>query len=194
MSRKGSTSTSGETPSQRRKDSRELIRSYVTCSRKRQREIKEEWNTAGRASRKSQTEELYYSENGRDQSGRWKSKKRRSNDDDDLSQPWLYEETDPFTARIRNFEVPKRPRMPVNVKTYDGTGDPEDHLKIFQAATKIERWAIPTWCHMFNSTLIGSARVWFDKLPPDSINNYEVLWNVFLGNYSQQKKYIKYLV
>ncbi|GKA71243.1 reverse transcriptase domain-containing protein [Tanacetum coccineum] len=48
--------------------------------------------------------------------------------------------------------------MPSNVKTYDGTGDPEDHLKYFQAAAKIERWAMPTWCHMFNSTLIGSAR------------------------------------
>ncbi|GJR59133.1 hypothetical protein Tco_1501295 [Tanacetum coccineum] len=30
--------------------------------------------------------------------------------------------------------------------------DPEDHLKIFQAAAKTERWAMPTWCHMFNST------------------------------------------
>ncbi|GKB49534.1 reverse transcriptase domain-containing protein [Tanacetum coccineum] len=81
--------------------------------------------------------------------------------------------------------------MPVNVKTYDGTGDPDDHLKIFQAAAKIEQWAMPTWCHMFNSTLIGSARVWFDKLPPESIDNYEVLRKTFLGNYSQQKKYIK---
>ncbi|GKA81860.1 reverse transcriptase domain-containing protein [Tanacetum coccineum] len=44
---------------------------------------------------------------------------------------------------------------------------------------------------MFNSTLIGSARVWFDKLPPESINNYEMLRKTFLGNYSKQKKYIK---
>ncbi|GJZ75119.1 reverse transcriptase domain-containing protein [Tanacetum coccineum] len=81
--------------------------------------------------------------------------------------------------------------MPANVKMYDGTGDPDDHLKIFQAAAKIERWAMPTWCHMFNSTLIGSARVWFDKLPPESIDNYEMLRKAFLGNYLQQKKYIK---
>ncbi|GJY88056.1 reverse transcriptase domain-containing protein [Tanacetum coccineum] len=44
---------------------------------------------------------------------------------------------------------------------------------------------------MFNSTLIGSARVWFDKLPPESIDNYEMFQKTFLGNYSQQKKYIK---
>ncbi|GJY61212.1 reverse transcriptase domain-containing protein [Tanacetum coccineum] len=48
---------------------------------------------------------------------------------------------------------------------------------------------MPTWCHMFNFTLIGSTRVWFDKLPPESIDNY--MRKAFLGNYSQQKKYIK---
>nr|GEW98535.1 reverse transcriptase domain-containing protein [Tanacetum cinerariifolium] len=112
------------------------------------------------------------------------------NDEDDLSQPWLCEENDPFTTRIQNFEVPKRTRMPVNVKTYDGTGDPDDQLKIFQAAAKIERWAMPTWCHMFNSILIGSAWVWFYKLSPESIDNYEMLQKAFLRNYSQQKKYI----
>ncbi|GJV91694.1 hypothetical protein Tco_1539507 [Tanacetum coccineum] len=51
--------------------------------------------------------------------------------------------------------------MPNNVKTYDGTGDPEDHVKNFQAAAQVERWAMPTWCHMFNSTLIGAARYRF---------------------------------
>ncbi|GJW83887.1 hypothetical protein Tco_0157032 [Tanacetum coccineum] len=48
--------------------------------------------------------------------------------------------------------------MPNNVKTYDGSKDPKDHLKSFQAAAKVECWAMPTWCHMFNSTLTGSAR------------------------------------
>ncbi|GJY93294.1 reverse transcriptase domain-containing protein [Tanacetum coccineum] len=37
-------------------------------------------------------------------------------------------------------------------------GDPEDHVKNFQAAAQVERWAMPTWCHIFNSTLIGAAR------------------------------------
>nr|GEW74185.1 reverse transcriptase domain-containing protein [Tanacetum cinerariifolium] len=36
--------------------------------------------------------------------------------------------------------------------------DPEDHVKVFQAATRVERWAMPTWCHMFISTLTGAAR------------------------------------
>ncbi|GJZ45269.1 reverse transcriptase domain-containing protein [Tanacetum coccineum] len=81
--------------------------------------------------------------------------------------------------------------MPNNVKTYDGTDDPEDHLKIFQAATQVERWAMPTWYHRFNSTLIGAARVWFYELPPESIDGYKDLKAAFLAYFMQQKKYVK---
>ncbi|GJQ91347.1 hypothetical protein Tco_0002486 [Tanacetum coccineum] len=69
----------------------------------------------------------------------------------------------------------KRPRMPSNVKTYDGSEYSEDHLKIFQAAAKVECWAMPTWCHMFNSTLTGSASLWFDDLSPESVDSYDDL-------------------
>ncbi|GJW69371.1 reverse transcriptase domain-containing protein [Tanacetum coccineum] len=129
-----------------------------------------------------------------DEREHWKSKskkQRSSMEDKDLSRPWVCEETDPFTPRIRYFDLPKRIRMPSHVKTYDGSEDPEDHLKIFQAAAKVERWAMPTWCHMFNSTLTGNARVWFDDLPPESIDSYDDLKETFLANYLQQKKCIK---
>ncbi|GKC16686.1 reverse transcriptase domain-containing protein [Tanacetum coccineum] len=125
--------------------------------------------------------------------GHWKSKSQKqkpSIEDDDLSKPWVCAETDPFTSRIRHFNFPKT-RMPSHIKTYDGSGDPEDHLKIFQAAAKTERWAMPTWCHMFNSTLTGNARVWFDDLPPESIDSYDDLREAFLKNYLQQKKCIR---
>ncbi|GJR54005.1 reverse transcriptase domain-containing protein [Tanacetum coccineum] len=55
----------------------------------------------------------------------------------------------------------------------------------------VERWAMPTWCHMFNSTLIGAARVWFDELPPESIDGYKGLKAAFLAYFMQQKKYVK---
>ncbi|GJU60937.1 hypothetical protein Tco_1238703 [Tanacetum coccineum] len=116
--------------------------------------------------------------------GHWKSKSKRhrSTDEDDLAVPWICKEVDPFTPRIRNFKSLRKTRMPNNVKTYDRTGDPKDHVKNFQAAAQVERWAMPTWCHMFNSTLIGAARVWFDELPPESIDGYK------------EKKYVKYPV
>nr|GFB36220.1 reverse transcriptase domain-containing protein [Tanacetum cinerariifolium] len=95
----------------------------------------------------------------------------------------MCEEEDPFTPRICNFESSRRIRMPNNVKMYDGTGDPEDHVKVFQAAAQVERWVMPTWCHMFNSTLIGAA--------PESIDGYKDLKAAFLAYFMQQKKYVK---
>nr|GEV92074.1 reverse transcriptase domain-containing protein [Tanacetum cinerariifolium] len=124
--------------------------------------------------------------------GHWKSKPKRqkSSVEDDLSQPWVCEETNPFTPRIHFFYFPKS-RMPSHIKTYDGSEDPKDHLKIFQAAAKTERWAMPMWCHVFNSTLTGNARVWFDDLSKESIDSYDDLKEAFLENYLQQKKCIK---
>ncbi|GJW26854.1 hypothetical protein Tco_0040665, partial [Tanacetum coccineum] len=116
-----------------------------------------------------QPQTTHLSENKHDKGEHWKSKKQRSTSEEDLSQPWLCEETDPFTARIHNFEVPKRTRMPTNVKTHDGTGDPENHLKIFQTAAKS-----------------GDG-----PCPRGAIYSYEILQKAFLGNFSQQKKYIK---
>nr|GEX77016.1 reverse transcriptase domain-containing protein [Tanacetum cinerariifolium] len=97
-------------------------------------------------------------------------------------------------TRIGNASVAPENRMAILFPTpitYDGTGDPEDHVKVFQAAVQVERWAMPTWCHIFNSTLIGAARVWFDELPPESIDGYNDLRAAFLAYFMQQKKYVK---
>ncbi|GKC66557.1 reverse transcriptase domain-containing protein [Tanacetum coccineum] len=46
---------------------------------------------------------------------------------------------------------------------------------------------MPTWYHMFNSTLIGAARVWFDELPPES-NRYNTdLKAAFLRTYATEE-------
>ncbi|GJV48074.1 reverse transcriptase domain-containing protein [Tanacetum coccineum] len=85
------------------------------------------------------TEKEPLSESGDSEGGHWKSKLRKqrsSIEEEDLSQPWTCEEADPFTPRIRYFELLKKSRMPNNVKTYDGCDYPEDHLKIFQEAAK----------------------------------------------------------
>ncbi|GJV66317.1 hypothetical protein Tco_1477145 [Tanacetum coccineum] len=72
-----------------------------------------------------------YSESEDSEGGHWKSKSRRQKsktpyEDDSLS-AWTCEERNPFTPRIRHFSL-SRTRMPSHVKTYDGSGDPEDHL------------------------------------------------------------------
>nr|GEY35125.1 reverse transcriptase domain-containing protein [Tanacetum cinerariifolium] len=77
---------------------------------------------------------------GKERTVEVKVKKQRSIiEDDDLSQPWVCEEIDPFTSRIRYFDLLEKTRMPSHVKTYDESEDPKHHLKIFQAAAKVER-------------------------------------------------------
>ncbi|GJV40995.1 RNA-directed DNA polymerase, eukaryota, reverse transcriptase zinc-binding domain protein [Tanacetum coccineum] len=152
-------------------------------SRSRATESASERRYTKRASSR-RTEELSKSEGIT--RGHWKSKlkRKKSSIEDDLSQPYVCEETDPFTPRIRYFDFLKT-QMPSHIKTYDESEDPEDHLKIFQSAAKTERWAMPTWCHMFNSTLTGNDRVWFDDLPKETIDSYDNLKKAFLENYLQ---------
>ncbi|GJS68126.1 reverse transcriptase domain-containing protein [Tanacetum coccineum] len=87
--------------------------------------------------------------------------------------------------RKRHYEGTCSRRTEVLSKSEDigrGTGS---------QAAKVERWAMPTWCHMFNSMLTGSAKVWFDDLPPESVDSYDDLKKAFLANFLQQKKCIK---
>nr|GEZ94354.1 reverse transcriptase domain-containing protein [Tanacetum cinerariifolium] len=132
------------------------------------------------------------SDNEDEETGHWKSRNEyRNQEDEDMSRPWRPQKVDAFTRRISDFSEDKRRRMPANVKTYDGTGDPDDHLKIFESAATIENWPQPVWCHMFNSTLVGNARNWFSKLPHRSNNGFEELQRAFRLNFTQRKKCAK---
>nr|GEV93773.1 reverse transcriptase domain-containing protein [Tanacetum cinerariifolium] len=120
------------------------------------------------------TEVLSESEDS--EGGHWKSRSKRnksSREEDDLSQPWVCKEIDPFTSRIRYFDFPNT-RMPSHIMTYDRSEDPEDHLKIFQAATKTERWAMPTWCHMANKE---RERFWNQPRPEKKQDRFTLLTN-----------------
>ncbi|GJX68448.1 reverse transcriptase domain-containing protein [Tanacetum coccineum] len=145
-----------------------------------------------RTFRESESPPSCRSESSTSDMDHWKSRDKRCKTlEEDLAVPWSCEDVDSFTPQIRNFRSSRKTRMPNNVKTYDGTRDPEDHLKVFQASAQLEHWEMPTWCHMFNSTLIGAARVWFDELPPESIDSYKDLKATFLAYFMQQKKHVK---
>jgi hypothetical protein len=102
--------------------------------------------------RKNNTSSSDSSDNEDKETGHWKSiGKRREEKDEDLSLPWRRQKVDAFTRRISDNSDRKKRRMPTNVKTYDGTGDPDDHLKIFESAAAIENW--PSLCGSTCSTL-----------------------------------------
>ncbi|GJR63755.1 hypothetical protein Tco_1505917 [Tanacetum coccineum] len=91
--------------------------------------------------------------------------------DEDLSKPFKEVLKCLFTRRIIEFSSPGH-RMPKNAKVYDGTGDPEDHVGRFVGMGNQGEWPMPVWCRMFQQTLDGKVRAWFDKLPPGSIDNW----------------------
>ncbi|GJU04635.1 reverse transcriptase domain-containing protein [Tanacetum coccineum] len=107
-------------------------------------------------------------------------------DEEDLSKPFKEILKCPFTRRIVEFSSPGH-RMPTNVKTYDGTGDPEDHIGRFVGAGNQGEWPMPVWCRMFQQTLDGKARAWFDKLPSGSIDNWGSLQEKFLNRFGMLK-------
>ncbi|GJU36180.1 hypothetical protein Tco_1184534 [Tanacetum coccineum] len=107
------------------------------------------------------------SDNEDAETGHWKSK-NRYREDEDMSLPWRRQKVDAFARRISDFSEDKRRRMPANVKTYDGTGDPDDHLKIFESAATIEKLAHPV-----------------------SIDGFEELRRAFRLNFTQRKKCAK---
>nr|GEY86322.1 hypothetical protein [Tanacetum cinerariifolium] len=106
--------------------------------------------------------------------------------DEDLSKPFKEVLKCPFTRRIVEFSSPDH-RMSANVKIYDGTGDPEDHMGCFVGIGNQGEWQVPVWCRMFQQTLDGKARAWFNKLPSGSIDNWGSLQEKFLNIFGMLK-------
>ncbi|GJY13911.1 hypothetical protein Tco_0383220 [Tanacetum coccineum] len=66
----------------------------------------------------------------------------------------------PFTARIRDYDMPDGLKVPTNLNTYDGTSDPDDHLTIFMGTMDVHKLPEPAWCRFFHINLCGAARFW----------------------------------
>ena len=110
--------------------------------------------------------------------------------DEDLSKPFKEVSRSPFTSRIVKFAGEKY-TMPLNMRFYDGTTDPNDHLTRFTGAANQGQWPMPTWCLMFQQTLDGAAGGWFERLEPGSINSWEELREQFSTRFSLRRKSTK---
>ncbi|GJS92057.1 reverse transcriptase domain-containing protein [Tanacetum coccineum] len=81
--------------------------------------------------------------------------------------------------------------MPSHVGSYEGKGDPDNFLHLFEGSIRMQKWAIPVSCHMFTYTLKDSTRIWWNGQKKGSIFNYEDLKAKFRSHCSQQKKFTK---
>ncbi|GKB81335.1 reverse transcriptase domain-containing protein [Tanacetum coccineum] len=95
------------------------------------------------------------------------------------------------TSWIEDYPLPDGLKIPPHVGSYDGKGDPDNHLHLFEGAIRMQKWVMPMACHMFTHTLKDSARIWWHWQKVGSIVNYEDLKAKFQSHFSQQKKFTK---
>ncbi|GKC46957.1 reverse transcriptase domain-containing protein [Tanacetum coccineum] len=81
--------------------------------------------------------------------------------------------------------------MPSHMGSYDGKGDPDKYLHLFEGAIRMQKWAMPVACHMFTYTLKDSARIWWNCQKESSIINYKDLKAKFWSHFSQQNRFTK---
>ncbi|GJR02453.1 reverse transcriptase domain-containing protein [Tanacetum coccineum] len=110
--------------------------------------------------------------------------------DEDLKRPYKEVLKSPFTRRIIEFSASSH-RMPTNLKVYDGFTDPDDHITCFVGAANQGEWEMPVWCRMFQQTLDGPARGWFDRMSNGCIDNWSDLREKFMERFALRRKCIK---
>nr|GEU52520.1 reverse transcriptase domain-containing protein [Tanacetum cinerariifolium] len=110
--------------------------------------------------------------------------------DVDLKRPFKEAVKTPLTRRIIEFAGPEF-KMSSNIKLYDGTTDPEDRLSRFSSAAISGEWPMPVWCRMFQQTLDGSARGWFENLSRGSIDGWVKLRQQFTTKFLTKRACFK---
>ncbi|GJW94036.1 hypothetical protein Tco_0173708 [Tanacetum coccineum] len=79
-------------------------------------------------------------------SSKWKDKRKEPGEeaDDDLKKPYKEVLKSPFTRRIIEFSAPSH-RMPMNLRIYEGSTDPDDYIPRFVGAANQGEWEMPVW-------------------------------------------------
>ncbi|XP_014500085.1 uncharacterized protein LOC106761090 [Vigna radiata var. radiata] len=89
----------------------------------------------------------------------------------------------PFVQAIMDVQISDRFVLP-QFKMYNGTIDPEVHIKSFTNAMEFRTGCDAIWCRAFSLSLEGKALEWFDSLPSGSIENFKCLGDMFKSQFA----------
>ena len=78
------------------------------------------------------------------------------------------------------------------IDSYDRVKDPLDHLETFKTLMHFQGVADETMCRAFPTALKGSARVWFSRLTPNSVNTFKELSAQFTAHVIGGHRYKKF--
>ena len=101
----------------------------------------------------------------------------------------LVNKTDsPFTLSVNSFPLPQKFRMP-QIESYDGVKDSLDHLETFKTLMHLQGVPDEIMCRAFLTTLKGPARIWFNRLMPNSVNTFKELSAQFTSHFIRGHRY-----
>ncbi|XP_071939899.1 uncharacterized protein [Coffea arabica] len=96
----------------------------------------------------------------------------------------------PFTDDINGEMVPPNFKLPA-LRSYDGRGDPEDHLRAFLSAFRLYCVPDAVICRAFPIFLQGTARKWLWGLEPRSISSLDELIDRFIHRFVSSRPITK---
>ena len=103
---------------------------------------------------------------------------RRANPVEDL----VHRTDSPFTASINGHPLPPKFKMP-SLDSYDGTCDPFDHIATFKTTMHLQGIPDEIMCRASPTILKGPTRVWFSKIPLNTVSSFEDLSKLFVNNF-----------
>ncbi|GFZ20875.1 hypothetical protein Acr_29g0000370 [Actinidia rufa] len=89
----------------------------------------------------------------------------------------------PFTGRILRARVSSKFKLPTQLSIYEGKIDPMDHLDSYKSLMLLQGCSDEVMCKAFSITLKGTARSWFRKLSPGTIDSFGDLSRLFIANF-----------
>ncbi|XP_052723752.1 uncharacterized protein LOC128193711 [Vigna angularis] len=89
----------------------------------------------------------------------------------------------PFTQNIMNVQISEQFVAP-QFKMYNGTTDPASHIQTFSNAMAFRTGNDAIWCRAFSLSLEDEALEWFNTLPPNSIENFAGLKQLFIKQFA----------
>ena len=93
-----------------------------------------------------------------------------------------------LTASINSHPLPSKFKMP-SLDSYDGMRDPFDHIATFKTTMHLQGVLDEIMCKVFPTTLKGPTRVWFNKIPPNTVDSFEELSKLFVNNFIEGQRH-----
>jgi len=92
----------------------------------------------------------------------------------------------PFTSEVMGAELPRKWKWP-SLGKYNGTFDPEAHIKAYMTQANLFSRNMVVHCILFPTTLMEVTLEWYYSLPKNSIDSFNTLYAWFLARFPDCK-------